>query len=326
MTRQLTIDGDVFHLDGRPIDLWGIRTASGTASDVYRDHLIDQLDEYLAHGVNAVTVFYMGCRGANYDPFSSDGRSVDADHQRRMEAIIQACDERGMVVVAGIFYQHAPFGLKDGEAVHNAVRTVTGKLKPYRNVIINIANEQNSHGYRGVADVFAFNDPERIIDLCRVVHEVDPERIVGSGGYEPASNEAIGPSPDVDVLLFDTGAPDTSQHATGALYERYRDAGTVGKPMVNVELFGGWTGKFPRGVFDETLKAAYIREIEAAAARPGLSIFFHNNPWCQSTDEPMRFDLGGYGTPDDPGIRWYFEAVRTARENHRGTETQRGRQ
>ncbi len=315
----LTIANDRFLLDGQPIDLWGIRTASATASDAYCEHLIAQLDEYLAHGVNAVTVFYMGCKGAHYDPFSSDGRHVAADHQRRMQRIIEACDARGMVLVAGIFYQHAPFGLADADAVHAAVRTVTAALKPYRNVIINVANEQNSHGYRKHADIFDFNDPQRIIGLCRAVHEVDAGRIVGGGGYEPASNEIIGRADDVDVLLFDTGHPDTSQHDTAAMYERYRAAGVVDKPMINVETFGGWTRHFPRGVFDDDLKRAYIEQIEAAATRPGLGVFFHNNPWCQSTDEPMRYDLAGQGTPGDPGIRWYFEAVRDRREGKSAT-------
>ena len=48
--------------------------------------------------------------------------------------------------------------------------------------------------------------------------------------------------------------------------------------------------------------------IEAAASLPHLSVFFHNNPWCQK--EPMRYDLAGSGTRDDPGIRWFFEFVR----------------
>ena len=317
---NLTIDGDRFLLDGKPLDLWGIRTASGTASDAQCEHLIAQLDDYLAHGVNAVAVYYMGCRGGCYDPFSSDGRRVDAGHQRRMERIIEACDARGMVVVAGIFYQHAPFGLADAAAVHEAVSTVAAALKPWRNVIINVANEQNSHGYRKSAAVFDFNDPQRIIELCRTVHDVDPARIVGGGGYEPASNEVIGRSGDVDALLFDTGHPDTAQHDTAALYERYRAAGVVDKPMVNVELFGGWTREFPRGVFDDTLKRAYIEQIDAAAARPGLGVFFHNDPWCQSIAEPMRYDLAGDGTPGNPGIRRYFEAVR-ARRSSEGRET-----
>ena len=67
-------------------------------------------------------------------------------------------------------------------------------------------------------------------------------------------------------------------------------------------------GRFERGVFPEEVRRAYRREVAAAASRPGLSVSFHNSPWCQQ--EPMRYDLGGSGTRDDPGIRWYFESVR----------------
>ena len=97
-----------FLLDGRPFDMWGIRTASGTQDDDQCDHLLAQLDDYKAHGVNTVTVFYMGCRGASYDPFSPDGRRIDPGHQGRMERIIRACAGRGMVVVVGLFYQARP--------------------------------------------------------------------------------------------------------------------------------------------------------------------------------------------------------------------------
>lgn len=69
----LTTAGNRLCLDGDPVDVWGIRTSSATASDEQCQHLIDQLDKYVAHGVNAVTVFYQICMGANYDPFAADG-------------------------------------------------------------------------------------------------------------------------------------------------------------------------------------------------------------------------------------------------------------
>ncbi|QDV35695.1 DUF6807 domain-containing protein [Tautonia plasticadhaerens] len=303
----LTIEGDRFLLDGRPFSMWGIRTASGTQDDAQCDHLVAQLDDYKAHGVNTVAVYYMGCRGGNYDPFSPDGTAIDPGHQERMERIIRACAEREMVVVVGLFYQHAPFGLRDAGAVREAVRTATEALEPFGNIIINIANEQNSGGWSDTAAVFDFRDPERIIELCRLVHEVDPGRIVGGGGYDHEKNIVIGGSPEVDALLFDTAGPDPD---SGALYDRFVAAGVEGKPIVNVELFGGWTGQFERGIFPEEVRRAYLREVEAAATQPGLSVFFHNNVWCQQ--EPMRYDLAGSGTEDDPGIRWYFEAVREA--------------
>ena len=60
-------------------------------------------------------------------------------------------------------------------------------------------------------------------------------------------------------------------------------------------------------------KADFLAEIDFAAQTPGFSLFGHFPGWYQgpSRDPSFdnRFDLGGQGTLDDPGIRWYFEAV-----------------
>ena len=312
----VTTDGDRICLDGSPVDVWGIRTSSATATDDQCEHLIGQLDDYVEHGVNAVTVFYQGCMGANYDPFSADGTEIDPDHQRRLERIVEACAERGMLVIVGIFYQHAPLGLESVEGVHAAVRTVTESLRPYGHVVINIANEHSSYGWGEFADVFDMRDPDRIVDLCRTVHDADPDRLVGGGGYLPETCAVIGRSGVCDVLMFDTGSEALTGHDSGQCHERLTRAGVREKPVVNVELFGGWTESFPRGVYPPEARLAYEQEVRRAAARPGLSVFFHSNLWCQHPELPMRYDLGGQGTADDPGIRWYFEQVRAARERN----------
>lgn len=310
----LTTDGNRFRLGDDPLDLWGIRTASATASDEQCQHLVDQLDEYAAHGVNAVTVFFSGCSGSNYDPFDADGTGIDAAYVSRMKRIVEACAERDMIVVVGIFYQHAPFGLEDADAVRAAVRRVAEHVRPYGNAVVNVANEHTSWGWRDAADVFDFRDPDRIVELCEVVHEVAPDLLVGGGGYHPETCAVIGRSTAADFVAFDTGDEATTGFDSGAVHDRLVRAGVRDKPIVNVELFGGWTGNFPRGVFPPEARHAYEEEVERAAARPGLSVFFHNNAWCQTPDLPMRYDLGGAGTAEDPGIRWYFELVRSVRE------------
>ncbi len=305
----LVTRADRFVLDERPFDVWGIRVASATSDQAQTDHLIAQLDEYRAHGVNTVTVFYMGSSGAQYRPFSSDGRTVDAGHQDRMEQIIRAADARSMVVVVGLFYQGGRLGLRDADAVRAATRTATEALRPYRNVIIDVANEQNADTWADDADIFDMRDPARIVELARVVDEEDPERIVGGGGYDHDNNEIIGTSQHVDALLFDsTGGEDS-----GRLADRFVAAGVRDKPMVSVEVFGGWTREFTGGIFPDDAKAAYRSEI-TAGLRPELGVVFHASPWTQG--DTMRYHLGGAGTKEDPGIRWYFEAVRDAVHRH----------
>lgn len=306
----LEVKGRTFTLDGRPFEMWGIRTASASQTDELTAALIRNLDTYLAHGVNTVSVYYMGSSGGYSDPFTADGSGIAPEHARRMKEIITACDRRGMVVVVGIFYQRSDRPqLRDWTAAQNAVRTVAESLRHHRNVILNIANEQNSSRYEQMRWSRVRN-PADVIELCQLAKRTAPQLLVGAGGYDHAKNIVLGQSPALDTLLFDTNGPESS----GDLYQRFRAAG-INKPIVNVETFGAWTARFtPQGVFPDEARQAYLSEIAHAARLDGLYLHFHNNLWLQATPEQgrIRYDLGGQGTADDPGIRWYFEAVRAA--------------
>ncbi len=126
LTPVLAVDGVEFTLDGKPFDMWVIRVGSATINEDYTNHLIDQLDEYIAYGVNTLAVFYMGTSGGYACPFTSDdGLHLDPGHQQRMTRIIEEAALRDMVVVTGIFYQRVEPRFRDSEGVRNAVRTVT---------------------------------------------------------------------------------------------------------------------------------------------------------------------------------------------------------
>lgn len=305
----LTVAGRGFRLDGRPFDMWGVRVASAPISDASTEHLVAQLDDYRAHGVNTVSVFYQGSSAGSLDPFSPDGRSIAPAVQARMELIIREAAARDMVVIAGIFYQRVERPqLRDWEAAREAVGTVTRALAPHRNVIINVANEQNSRHYRD-KPWSKVGDVDELVALCALVRKEDSRRLVGAGGYDHEANVRIGRAAAVSVLLFDTDGPAPT---SGELHARFLAAG-VRKPMVNVETFGAWTNAFlPQGVFPEEVKRRYVQEVEGAARYDGLYLHLHNTPWFQAfaPKEHSRYDLGGTGTKEDPGVRWYFEAVR----------------
>lgn len=317
--QTLSIRGNQFYLDGQEFSMWGIRVASASQTDSLSRHLIDQLDDYKRNGINSVSVFIQGSSGGYCDPFSEDGSQIEEDHFGRLTQIIEACRIRSMVVIVGIFYQRTMQGsnekrrINNTDAVYNAVETITKKLIPYKNVVINIANEQNSAIYKSFKP-FNFNDPQNIIKLCQQVKKVDPARIVGGGGYNDTSNVAIGKSKYVDALLFDTFSEDVKNgHHSGWHYDYFRRMGVPNKPFINVEIFGAWTAQFvPPGVFTEEGKEIHIVEIKEARKRPGLYVHFHSNVWIQgpSDGHPARFELGGMGTIQDPGIRWWFQELK----------------
>jgi hypothetical protein len=305
----LSIAGERWLMNGLPFKPWGIRVASAVNDAESTQQLLAQLDDYRAQGLNSLAVFYQGSSGGYSNPFSPDGKTIDAAVQSRMVEIIRAAEARQMMVIVGIFYARSPFPFRDREAVRHVLRTVTESLRPYSNIVINIANEHNNPRFAPTADICDFRETNVIIELCRLVKELHPQRLVGGGGYDHTKNEIIGRSPYVDVLLFDTfgASPDS-----GALCDRFQAAGVTNKPIVNVEIFGAWTLKFlPPGVFSDEVKAAHFGEIEAAARRPALSVFLHNSPWVQGPDQkfPRRYDLGGDGTAASPGLRWYFQRI-----------------
>ncbi len=313
----LEIDGETFSLDGEPFDMWGGRMASASQSKAYTQDLISNLDDYKSIGINCISVFVQGSSGGFSDPFGAGGTNIDRAHLKRLVRIIKECTKRDMVIIVGIFYQRtikdpAICNLRSEEDIRNAVRLIAKKLEPYRNVIINIANEQNSGHYISYKP-FAFNRPENIISLCKEVKDTDPERIVGGGGYHDSLNVIIGKSNYVDVLLFDTYSVDIENgHHSGWHYDFFKAAGVPDKPIVNVEIFGGWTGQFrPQGVYTPDGKAIHYMEIEEAKKRDGLYVHFHSNPWFQGVAQDFgnRYDLGGDGTQDNPGVRWYFNRI-----------------
>jgi hypothetical protein len=316
----LTIKGDVFLMDGKPFDMWGIRVASASQSDALTDHLIAQLDDYYKFGINTVDVFFQGSSGGFSDPFRENGKKIQADHLERMKRIITACQQRHMVVVVGIFYQRSMADhdgvrmIRDAEGVENAVRAVATALVNFKNIILNIANEQNSNYYEN-CQYYDFNEPDNIIALCKLAKAVAPKMLVGGGGYHDESNIAIGRSAAVDVLLFDTYDLDVQQDQHSQWhYDLFTTNGVTNKPIVNVEMFGGWTKQFmPPGVFTEQGKQQHFKDVDEAIATPGLYVHFHSNPWCQgpSIGKETHYDLGGVGTQDHPGIRWFFHYIRS---------------
>lgn len=318
---SLSIKEGLIYLNEKPFNMYGIRTASATQSDKLTEHLVAQLDDYISVGLNSIAIYIQGSSGGFSDPFDETGTKLDKDHKKRLLRIIEECDKRSMVVIVGIFYQRVFMeknsflrNINSKEAVITSVRTITKILKPFENVIINIANEQNSKGYSKF-EPFDFNDPFNIIGLCKIVKETDNNRIVGGGGYHDESNVIIGKSEFVDVLLFDTYSKDIEQkHTSGWHYDYFVENGVVEKPIVNVELFGGWTRiAMPPGVFSDSVKLIYLQEIYDAKKIPGLYVYFHSNPWCQPPPDgeySARYDLAGNGSKENPGIRWWFQKIK----------------
>ena len=80
--------------------------------DQHTNDLIAALPDWYAHGLRAFTVGFQGggpcftVDNATIDnnPFGSDGTALDPAYAQRMDRLIRAADELGMVVIVSYFY------------------------------------------------------------------------------------------------------------------------------------------------------------------------------------------------------------------------------
>lgn len=169
--------------------------------------LIASLPKWYAAGVRGITVGLQG-GGACFtidgntiqnNPFSSDGKSLDHSYMNRMESIINAADEIGMVVIVSYFYWSQTRFFKGEEEIQNAVVTASTWLKEkgYKNVIIEIANEHNMEGYMKHKILHQAAGIVTLIHLAKEASGGIPVGCSGTGGY---FSEDIAEASDVIMI------------------------------------------------------------------------------------------------------------------------------
>src|SRR5207244_1193279 len=100
--------------------------------------------------------------------------------------ILNKADALGMVVILGYFYFGQDQRLQDEEAVKRGVVNATKWLQPWRNVLIEIANECDNRAYD-----HAIFKKDRIHELIKLAKSVNRTLLVGTsfnGNSIPSSN------------------------------------------------------------------------------------------------------------------------------------------
>ena len=173
----------------------------------HTDELIRALPDWYAYGLRGITVglqggmpvFTVDNASIDNNPFGPDGKHIDPAYLARLDRIIRAADEIGMVVMVSILYQGQSPRLVGGGAVRGAVRTTSRWLRTqgYTNVIIEVANEHTVGEFRKRPLVF---DPEGITTLMEIAREESGGMPIGvsQGGVEYNREVAEGS----DVLLI----------------------------------------------------------------------------------------------------------------------------
>jgi hypothetical protein len=248
----------------------------------HTDELIAALPEWKRHGLLAFTVGFQGGgpffttpnHTIHNNPFGPDGTRLDRAYAERMDRLIRAADELGMVVIVSLLYQGQVKHFDDGPAIQNAVITGSRFLQDggYTNVILEVANEHEVGDFRSHPLVSTGEGMSALIATARRESGGLPTGSSGGGGVLCPD---VADASDV-VLVHGNGLSRQAYHRfISRVVERHPD-----KPVVCNEDSECYTR------FD-------------VAARSGTSWGYYNNVTKQEPPAPWGITL-----PEDRFCAW----------------------
>jgi len=133
---------------------------SGFNPDQNTTDFINKIPDYYALGIRAFGVNLQGgspnYEGAWNSAYNADG-TLRQEYMDRAKRVIDACNNQGMAVILGCFYQrqhdgsptYLPYALSGQTAISNAVQNVANWIKTndFKNVVLEIANEYTHSGF-----------------------------------------------------------------------------------------------------------------------------------------------------------------------------------
>jgi hypothetical protein len=156
------------------VGLWKYSDTGKWDADRNTREFVAAMPLWRKHGLLAVTLNLQGGSPQGYSrdqpwhnsAFTSDG-SLRPDYMKRVQKVLDAADELGMVVLLGLFYFGQDERLKDEAAVQRGVDNALDWIfdRGYRNVLIEVNNECN------VRYDHAILQPNRVHELINRVKE-----------------------------------------------------------------------------------------------------------------------------------------------------------
>ena len=144
---------------------------------------IEKIPEYAAHGVRAFTLCLQGgmpgYEGAVNSAFEPDG-SLRPQYLERVARVIDACDEQGLGIILGCYYQRQDQILRDADAVRAGVKNVVAWIreKRWNHVLLEIANEYDHRGF----DHEILRTADGQVELIHLAKQEAPQLLVSTSG------------------------------------------------------------------------------------------------------------------------------------------------
>jgi hypothetical protein len=296
-TREFEVREQRAFLGGQPVRLWGLRCNNSLASPAVTERLCNNLDNMVAHGINLISVALQGTNGgfpdvdAGPNAYTPDGRLIPA-FARRLERVVRAADQRGMVVLVVLMMPRKDQLLRDEAAVRTAIETTARWLEQrrLRNVMVNLFQEFH-HPTR--IDHEIFREPEGPAKKARLASwwkAIAPGIEVGIVPNHLNGSAVDFPGCDVQMIHEEMPLP-----ATGYV---------VNTETADEDLSG------KEGVFTTQSKVRLERLWSEYLAEPRAAMLFRT---CFAED--MRgsmgtgphLEMGGEGKGEsDRGIRFFY--------------------
>jgi len=300
-TKEFEIRDDRPFLGGHQLDIWGLRCGSAMTSDTITERLIGQLDSFAAHGINAFLVNVQGGNGgwpdggAALNGFYPDG-TLKEEVKRRMKRLIHEADQRGMVVCVELFSHRHDQELENDAALEKAVKGAAAFIEneSLRNVFVDLCHEFNIRAMQQSL----LKEP----DGAKKKHQLQ------------AWFQSI--APRIECGVCPSYPSDTGIEYPGAnilIVQKLHEIPEKGL-VINVETSRQDQYR-DEGVFTDEGRERVLGFCRTYNAAPNAFLFFHS-AWVHGitgvTGSSPHYEPGGWGTgPDDRGIRFYFNWVRT---------------
>lgn len=311
---SFSVERDRLQLNGHAFKVVGLRCSNALISDAATEQLIENLDTFKSYGVNTVSVFLMGSRFGDVNGYRPDA-SLHPVYAGRLGRIIEAADDRGMVVLVGCLYWSTSQAKEDLEGVWTqaqANRAVANTVRwlrdnDYRNVFVDVDNEGMAHDATGWS----------IEEMIDAAHAVDPSIMV-------AYNDSDPPPANADLYIHHSpkvpGKPwldsEATPRADGGYWGRYSKETTMATR-------GRYYNYSRIGRYTKEMKADQFRQTQEDIERYNGHMLA--STWLQC---PPHEGVGGpFMTPGgrseiedadrdidelhpDAGILWWLEHVR----------------
>jgi hypothetical protein len=282
-TPVLTYDSRKFKLDGVEISPFGIRAVNSLQSDVITADFISHLDTMKEHGIQSVKLCVQGGRateGGNsfFNGYNADG-SLKSEFFNRLEDILNATSERGMVLVLQMFYRGQDQELADDEKVLNAVENTVNWLEAggWKHYWLHVINEWYHNGY----DHDQLKTSAGQIEIYDLIKSINPDIITHVSDADGAN----------DGFDADTGLTALN----GDVVVEYHQKDSYDDP----------------GVFGSEDRDNAVTHANTTVTNGGY--WFWMAGWHQKADAEgwPRWDKGGEGTPESPGVSFIWNTMKS---------------